>query len=264
MPAGGLLQFRKQKETMNMNVIEYLRVSGKGQVDGDGPERQHDKIKDFCTAHGLHIVESAYEKAVSGTVEAMDRPIFSLVMERITRGDLAIGAIVVERMDRLARDLMVQEFLLKECRARGIKVFSADFGTTDDMASNDVDPTRVLIRQVLGALAQWEKAQIVAKLAAARNRIKASGQRCEGNRPYGSKPGEAAVMNVMLELYATGMGFASIAGMLNSGGFTTRSGSVWTGPKVYDIIRNRKFGHSPEPEDSESFVGEQPGDSTSE
>jgi len=52
---------------------------------------------------------------------------------------------------------MTQEFLLAECRKRGLKVYSADQGQLIDMAENGGDPTRVLIRQILGALAQWEK-----------------------------------------------------------------------------------------------------------
>jgi len=36
-------------------------------------------------------------------------------------------------MDRLARCLMTQEFLLAECRKRGLKVYSADQGQLIDM-----------------------------------------------------------------------------------------------------------------------------------
>src|SRR5262249_13072914 len=44
-------------------------------------------------------------------------------------------------------------------------------------------PTAVLVRQVLGAIAQFEKASAVAKLAAARKRKRERDGRCEGRKP---------------------------------------------------------------------------------
>jgi DNA invertase Pin-like site-specific DNA recombinase len=43
-------------------------------------------------------------------------------------------------------------------------------------------PTAVLVRQVLGAIAQFEKAGLVAKLAAARKRKRVTNGKCEGRK----------------------------------------------------------------------------------
>jgi len=59
------------------------------------------------------------------------------------------------------------------------------------------DPSRVLIRQILGAFAQYERAMIVQKLRGARRRIRAKVGRCEGRKPYGTRPGEAEVIEHM-------------------------------------------------------------------
>ena len=45
-------------------------------------------------------------------------------------------------------------------------------------------PTAVLVRQVLGAVAQFEKTSLVAKLKAARDRKKAATGKCGGRRSY--------------------------------------------------------------------------------
>jgi hypothetical protein len=45
-------------------------------------------------------------------------------------------------------------------------------------------PTAVLVRQVLGAVSQFEKASLVAKLAAARQRQRRQNGRCEGRKGY--------------------------------------------------------------------------------
>lgn len=206
-----------------MNAYGYVRVSGKGQVEGDGEHRQLDAIKVFCKANSLSFAYHAFEAGVSGTVEGMDRPGFSELLESIPEG----ACIVVERMDRLARDLMVQEFLLKECRERGIAVYAADQGALVDMASDGGDPTRKLIRQVLGALAEWEKSALVLKLRKARQRIRAEKGFCEGARPYGETAEEQRIIELIRTLQAQGMGKKSVAKFLNTGGFTTRKGKPW-------------------------------------
>jgi hypothetical protein len=73
-------------------------------------------------------------------------------------------------------DFEAKRMLLK---ALGISIIAAsapDFFTEDT-------PTAVLVRQVLGAIAQFEKASSVAKLAAARKRKPEREGRCEEGSP---------------------------------------------------------------------------------
>ena len=97
---------------------------------------------------------------------------------RVTNG---VRVVLVERADRLARDLIVGELILNQLRELGVKVIAADSGT--ELTAGDEDPTRTLIRQVLGAVAQFEKAVIVSKLKAARVRKRRAEGRCEGRKP---------------------------------------------------------------------------------
>jgi DNA invertase Pin-like site-specific DNA recombinase len=224
-----------------IKAYSYVRVSGRGQLDGDGPDRQREKIVQFCSANNLEIVREYFERAVSGTIEAVDRPQFAALIEAMdTQGGVA--AIVVERMDRLARDLMVSEVLLSECRKRGIKVYAADQGMLIDMAAEGADPTRVLIRQILGALAQWEKSMLVAKLRAARDRKRRLEGRCEGPKRYGSKPGEKEIVNLIhnfrtvLDEADQPMEWAEVARRLNESGFRTRFGKPWSRFTTADIF----------------------------
>ena len=74
--------------------------------------------------------------------------------------------IIVETANRFARDLMVQEVGFATLKARGIDVVAADSPTS----FLDDTPTARLIRQVLGAISEFEKAMLVAKLKGARDR----------------------------------------------------------------------------------------------
>ena len=77
------------------------------------------------------------------------------------------GLVLIERLDRLARDLMVQETIIGDLRKRSFDLISV---CEPDLLQ--ADPTRVLMRQIFGAIAQYEKAMIVAKLRGARQRIR--------------------------------------------------------------------------------------------
>lgn len=214
-------------------VFAYVRVSGKGQVDGDGPERQKDLIDRFCVAHNLALplANIFFEPGVSGTVSGLDRPAFTqmlLAIERAQMGGQEVEGIVVERLDRLARDLMVSELLMAECRKRKLAIYSADQGMLIDMASNGDDPTRKLIRQLMGALAEWEKSMLVKKLRMSRERKRQETGRCEGRKPFGSRPGEQPCLDTMAHLINLGTPVDKIAAELNSVGFTTRNGHLWS------------------------------------
>lgn len=230
-----------------MKVFAYIRVSSKGQVEGDGPERQRQAIRAFCTLTGLELVGEFSEEGVSGTVEAMDRPAFVDMLEcvsnRAGHPDHCVSAIVVERMDRLARDLMVCELLLAEARKRGLAVYCVDQGVLIDVASSEADPTRILIRQIMGALAQWEKSMLVRKLKVARERKKLLTGRCEGRLPYGAHPGEEIVLEYVRALVLNNrrkFSLKYISEQLNYAGFKTRKGTPWTKSSVCDL-RKRIF-----------------------
>lgn len=223
-------------------VYTYIRVSSRGQLDGDGPDRQRDAIAAFCAAHGLKPVGEFFERAVRGDTEGMDRPAFSDMIERtvnLAKNGHPIEAIVVERMDRLARDLMVSEVLLAECRKHKLKVYAADQGNLVDMAGDGGDPTRVLIRQIMAALAQWEKAALVKKLRLARERKKALTGWCGETRPYGALEGEKEILDLILSLWAATPRptYRALEEKLRQADIVNRSGGYWSAPQLHGLIK---------------------------
>ena len=135
--------------------------------------------------------------------------------------------------------------VLGQFRDLGVKVLAADSGA--ELTASDDDPTRVLIRQVLGAVAQFEKAVIVSKLKAARVRKRRAEGRCEGRKPFGTRPGEAETVAYIATLRRKPKGgerlsFAAIAARLNTEGVQTRTGRPWAPETVrgtYHWIRSR-------------------------
>lgn len=212
-----------------MNVIGYLRVSGQSQVAGDGFPRQEAAITEFCKKNDLNLLSFVREEGVSGTT--MDRPAFTRMVADFE--DLKPDAVVIERLDRLARDLMVQELHLQELRELGVALFSADQGVLN-IADNGADPSRILIRQVLGAVAQYEKSALVSKLRAARERTGRFG----GRSPFGTKYlHEKRVLLRILALYDAGIQQRMICRALTAEDLRTSKGTVYRVSFINRIIQ---------------------------
>jgi DNA invertase Pin-like site-specific DNA recombinase len=136
---------------------------------------------------------------------------------------------------------MVSEVLLTELRKRGIKVFATDQGALIDMANEEGDPTRKLIRQIIAALAEWEKSSLVLKLRVARQRARAKGGAPEGGVLYGATQQEKVILELMLKWRQEGFTYARITEFLNQGDFKNRRGGKWSRQVVFGILKNRKI-----------------------
>jgi DNA invertase Pin-like site-specific DNA recombinase len=212
------------------SAFAYLRVSGKGQLDGDGFTRQNKAIADYALANGISVIETFEEQGVSGTKELDDRPALQDLLAALKEGNAKV--VIIEKLDRLARDLMVQETILSDLMRQGFEVVSV---CEPDLCSTD--PSRVLVRQIFGAIAQYDRAMTVLKLRGARQRMKARTGRCEGVKGFGTMEGEQATIDRMTELRGAGMSLETIAVTLNSEGRGTRMGKPWLGATVNKIIR---------------------------
>ena len=211
----------------------YLRVSGKSQVEGDGFDRQVEAIRKYAAAHDIEIVRFYYEKGVTGKTDLEDRPALKeMVLHLLSNGTRLV---LIERLDRLARFLMYQESILQDLKRKGIEMISV---TEPEMCSDD--PTRVLMRQVLGAFFEYERTCIVNKTRAARERIRNQGLRCEGRKPYGHHPdypAEVALVERIIKMRTDGRTLTSIGDELNREGIKTRSGGLWYPNQVQRVLR---------------------------
>jgi DNA invertase Pin-like site-specific DNA recombinase len=220
-------------------AVGYLRISGLGQVNGDGLERQAQAVARYARRAGLAIVETYRDAGVSGTKDLGDRPGLAALLDRIDSNGVRV--VLVERADRIARDLIVSETILGQLRTRGVKVFDCE-GV--ELTAADGDPTRRLIRQVLGAVSEFDRRVTVLKLRAARERVRAREGRCEGRKAFGSRPAERSVLARIKALHRHGspmrrgrLSCAKIAEILNAEGVPTRTGTRWQPGTVWGILR---------------------------
>jgi DNA invertase Pin-like site-specific DNA recombinase len=131
----------------------------------DSLARQKDAVEAYASANSIEIVGEFYDAAVKGSDAVDERPDFQKMLTAIAGN--GVRTILVETANRFARDLIVQETGYRFLQKRGIELMAVD---SPGMFLDDT-PTAVLVRQILGAVAQFEKAALVAKLAGARKRL---------------------------------------------------------------------------------------------
>ena len=149
----------------------------------------------------------------------------ALILLDRTAGN-GVRTIIVESPDRFARDLTVQltgHDFLKSLEVELIPATAPDFFTEDT-------PTAVLVRQVLGAIAQFEKTSLVAKLKAARERSGHLG----GRKSYAESRPET--VELAKQLRRDGHTFREIPGELAALGHLTSRGKPYAVSAIQSML----------------------------
>lgn len=225
-----------------MRLCAYLRVSTAKQRDGLGPDEQRAAIAAWAKTN-KHTITEYIQDAISGADEIANRTGWAEVEDAL-RSKTA-EAVVVSRLDRLARDLVVQETLIQRVGKLGSRVFSTREGENDNLVDDPEDPTRKLIRSFLGALAAYDREMTVLRLRNARKAKAKRGGYAHGAPPYGwtgtggklqKVPKEQAALGRILTLHEQGQSTRAIAATLTAEGHPTKRKGTWTSPVVSRII----------------------------
>lgn len=208
-------------------VVGYVRVSTDEQALG--PDAQREALERWCAANGAALVAAYEDLGVSGGAALDKRPALLDALEALeTHG---AGVLLVAKRDRLARDTMVAAMVERMAQRAGATVASAD-GT-----GNGDSPEAMLMRRMVDAFAEYERALIGARTRAALAVKRARGERV-GHIPYGMQlaadgvhlephPGEQDVLAMVREYRAEGLTLRAIGRRLTSRGILPRSGGKW-------------------------------------
>ena len=223
-----------------VRALGYVRVSTTDQAErGQGLNIQRRGIREYCRAHRLVLLEIIGDEGISGERGLQGRPGLAEALRRIESHEASV--LVLYRLDRLARDLLLQETVVERLRLGGASVINV---SEPDVDSNE--PTRILIRQVLGAISQYEKSLLKARMAAGR-KLKAARGGYTGGIPrfgYCAVRGEYApleseqriVVRIRTER-AEGATFQAIANGLNADGLHAKLGGRWHRGGIMRVVR---------------------------
>ena len=199
-----------------MKAVYYIRTSSATNLDGDSEERQKVAIYAYAEKNGYEILQGAYDQAVKGSDFTGEREGYKSLLEYCLANDVQV--ILCENASRFARDVIVQELGYRELKKLNLTLIPVD---APDYFSGD-SPSLTMIRQILGAVSEFEKSNLVSKLRGARERIKAEKGKCGGRKSLEEHYGSVRfgkLLRKTKKLSDTGLSLAKITGILAEQGW---------------------------------------------
>ena len=230
-----------QGKKKTKKVVAYCRVSTLEQKKkGHGIDIQFRDVSAFAERHGLRIEKFYKDEGESGVKE--DRKALRALMRACKNN--RIEAIILPSLDRLSREVRIAENIFHELKHLGVKVLIAD------MPYYNGERKDILIRQILEAIAEENRREIIDRLRKGRQERARKGLFPGGNLPYGYMrrnkkilvhPHEADIVNQIYTLSANGYSGWAIASRLNNYGYKRRNGGLWTQRQVCRILNQEKL-----------------------
>lgn len=215
-----------------VSAVGYMRTSTATNVKGDSETRQRAAITAYAERAGYTIADGDwfYDADVKGADPVTEREGFRAMLERIAGN--GVRTVIVEDASRFARDLIVQLTGHDYLKKLGVTLIAAN---APEHFLDDT-PTAKLVRQVLGAIAEFEKGTLVAKLKAARDRKKLKTGKGEGR--YSMLERNPLVVQAAKQLAAEKhRSLREVADALAAQGFVAKSGNPFSTSVVDRMLR---------------------------
>jgi DNA invertase Pin-like site-specific DNA recombinase len=167
---------RRKKQRNEKAVIGYVRVSTDDQKLGS--EAQKAALNAWCEARGFDLKGVYVDEGVSGGAEIEKRP---GLLEAIDALDhFNAGIVLATKRDRIARDVLKAGFIEKLVEDEDARI------VTTDGVGEDESPEASLMKQILDAFAEYERARIRLRTVRAL-RVKQKKGELTGKPPIGTK-----------------------------------------------------------------------------
>lgn len=135
-----------------MRVVAYLRESPDPAEDRPAFAQQ-EEIRRHAAAHGLDVVAICQDVPRPGL--ALGREGYRSLLGIVGSGN--VEAVLLPGVATLSADVVLQEVILWDLRARGVRVLSTEAGDTAVLSGAPADATRQFVRDVLARVAEWRE-----------------------------------------------------------------------------------------------------------
>ena len=226
-----------------VRVATYCRISTDEINQPYSLGAQRDRLDAYVVSQPSWRIVARYVDRASG--KNLERP--DLAAARAAAADGAFDLLLTYRVDRLSRNVVQLGALIEELQAVGVAYRSA----TEPFET--ATPAGLMMLQMLGVFAQFERSSIVERIAAGMERKAKGGGWTVGSYPYGyhkldgtpglvPDPAAAPVVREIFHRYIEEQqGSAAIASELNARGLRTRYGHPWSRTAILDVLRNRVY-----------------------
>lgn len=220
----------------------WIRVSTEDQAKGESPQTHEQRARMYAELKGWHVV-TVYDLAGISGKSVLAHPEAQRMVADVQAGK--IEALIFSRLARLARntkELLEIAEIFKRCNAALVSL-----GESLDTST----PAGMLLFTVLGALAEWERSEISARVAASVPIRAAQGKPTGGHGPWGYEwidrrleiePAAAAHIKVIFRIYIEENGNkARAVRRINGAGILTRNGAKWTVTSLTRLLDNTAY-----------------------
>ncbi len=234
---------KSDKSKESIKVVGYCRVSTDSQKEEGTIEIQVKALNLYIKEKKLELVKIFKDEGISGSSELENRPGLAELFNFIeTEKD--IKGVLIFKLDRLARDLYIQEHLIKK-----LELLDKELISIKEPHLDSKDPMRKAFRQFMGIVSELEKAFITLRLSGGRINKAQKGGFAGGATALGyiSKNKELKIdleqaeiirMIFKMKRYKR-MGLREIARELNNLNIpTTRVNSKWHARTIKYILEN--------------------------
>lgn len=223
-----------------MRLVGYCRVSTDNQREEGTIALQEHELREFCRVGGHELVAIYKDEGVRGDDD--NRPGLGKLIDFL-ESSLNIDGVLIYKLDRLARDLYLQEHIIRELSNLGFKLLS-----TKETDLDSKEPMRVAFRQFSGMIAELEKTMIKWRLSGGRLNKARQGGYAGGRRAFGYSvtaenelvvnPEQAPTVAKIISLRRKKLSYHEIARQLNQQGIPSPAGSMWYPGSVKYIAEN--------------------------
>jgi len=228
-----------------MNTIAYCRVSTLNQREAEIITIQTEALQMYAHNKGYNLIRIFKDDGVSGGKELQNRPGLASMFNFLEQ-HRDIDAVLIFKLDRLARDLYVQEFIIRELQKHNVQLISIK----EPDITNTGDPMRKAFRQFMGIMAELERAFIALRLTEGRYKKARNGGFAGGQVALGYKTtrkelkvnlNEAKAVQLIFSLHGQGKSLHEIARTLTLHKIPTKRGGQWHPSTIRKTLNNQIY-----------------------
>ena len=225
----------KKPAASNLLAVGYVRVSTEDQ--GLGLEAQRAALAVWAERAGVTLLAVHEDRGVSGGAAIDRRPGLLAALDALA--GCGAGVLVVAKRDRLARDVLNAAMIERMAERVGARVVSAAG------EGEGSDPASKLMRTMIDAFAEYERAVIRGRTVAALKAKAARGEKVGGVQSYGVADGVSAergdaereILAAVVKAHAAGLSIRAIVSQLAERGMLTRRGGAIQSTQVARILK---------------------------
>ena len=222
-------------------AVAYCRFSSSNQRE-ESIDAQIRAIKEYCNKNNFKLIRIYKDEAISGT-STKDREMF-LEMILDCKKNL-FDCVIVHKYDRFARNRYDHALYEKILNDNNVKLISVLEQLVDD------SPESIILKSVLTGMNEYYSKNLSREVKKGKkeNALKAIhnggipplGYDLDENKKYIINKKEAEAVKLIFELALDGVGYVSIADILNKKGYKNKRGKEFRKISIRDTLLNIKY-----------------------